>query len=193
MSKPGGLLLFHGAGGDRDHRLFLLLEKELSLPVERFNFPYRDKGPGRRPPDRMPKLLTSIEERVDQFCADHDTQPEDLVLGGRSLGGRAASVAVADGLGAAGLLLLSYPLHPVGKPEKLRTDHFDRINVPVLLVQGESDPFGRPAEFAEHLGQIPGPVTELWLERTGHDPVARHDSAVVAGVSAWLDQLAATP
>lgn len=181
-----GLILFHGAGGDRDHRLFLALEQHLDIPVARCNFPFRDKGHGRRPPDRMPKLLESIIEQTTQIASDWGLQPEEVVLGGRSMGGRACSIAVAEGLAAAGLLLLSYPLHPPKKPEKLRIEHFGDINVPVLLVQGASDPFGKEPEFAEFLPAIPGPVDQVWLPRTGHDPVPKHDETVLSAVQTWL-------
>lgn len=191
MTAPQGLLLFHGAGGDRDHRLFLKLEDELGLPVARCNFPYREKGPGRRPPDRMPKLLASIAEHRERCAEEWGVDPASLVLGGRSMGGRACSMAVAEGTEAAGLLLLSYPLHPPGKPDKLRTEHFGDLDLPILLVQGASDPFGKEPEFAEHLEAIPGPVTQCWLPKTGHDPVAKHDDTAVAAIGAWLGSLAA--
>ncbi len=181
-----GLILFHGAGGDRDHRLFLALEEHLDIPVARCNFEYRQNNPGRRPPDRMPKLIASIEEQTVGLAEDWGLEQNELVLGGRSMGGRACSMAVAEGLEAAGLLLLSYPLHPPKKPDKLRVEHFSELDLPVLLIQGASDPFGKEPEFAEHLPSIPGPVSQVWLERTGHDPVAKHDPTVLAAVSDWL-------
>jgi len=183
--RPAGLVLFHGAGGDRDHRLFLRLEEELALPVARVNFPYRRKGPGRRPPDRMPKLIDAVNEAVVESAETWGVSPKRLVVGGRSMGGRAASMAMADGLTVAGLVLLSYPLHPPGKPEKLRVDHLDRLDRPVLLVQGRKDPFGTPEEFAQHLGAIPGPLTEHWVDG-GHDPRPTRDDEIVSAVLRWL-------
>jgi predicted alpha/beta-hydrolase family hydrolase len=192
MTGPGGLVLFHGAGGDRDHRLFLALEAALELPVARCNFPYRDKGPGRRPPDRMPKLIDSIVEQTGDLAEQWGVDPASLVLGGRSMGGRACSMAVADGrVEAAGLLLLSYPLHPPGKPDRLRIEHFGAIGCPVLLIQGSSDPFGKEPEFAEHVGAIPAPVEQVWLDKTGHDPVAKHDPAILEATAEWLARLSA--
>jgi predicted alpha/beta-hydrolase family hydrolase len=97
------------------------------------------------------------------------------------------SMAVAEGLPAAGLVLLSYPLHPPGKPDKLRVEHFGDLDVPVLVVSGDKDPFGKPAEFDEHLAAIPGPVTVVWL-KGGHDP--RNQDAVIAEtVADWLGSL----
>ncbi|MFT7600959.1 MAG: putative alpha/beta-hydrolase family hydrolase [Acidimicrobiales bacterium] len=183
----GGLLLFHGAGGDRDHRLFLALEDQLGIPVARCNFPYRDKGPGRRPPDRMPKLIDSINSHVADHASEWNVAPERLVVGGRSMGGRAASMAIAEGLSVAGLVLLSYPLHPPGKPEKLRTEHLSEVTVPTLLVQGHSDPFGKQPEFDQHFTTFGGPLTQVWLEKTGHDPKEKHDDAIVEATRVFLD------
>jgi predicted alpha/beta-hydrolase family hydrolase len=183
----GGLVLFHGAGGDRDHRLFLRLESELGIPVARCNFAYRQKGPGRRPPDRMPKLIQTIRERAAELAEGWGVSPFSLVFGGRSMGGRAASMAIAEGLPAAGLVLMSYPLHPPGKPEALRVEHLPDVTVPGLLVQGTRDPFGTPGEFATSLTQTyGGPLRELWLEGAGHDPKPAFDDAVVAAVADWI-------
>ena len=185
----GGLILFHGAGGDRDHHLFLALEAGLDVPVARVNFPYRAKGPGRRPPDRMPKLVEAVAAASADCARQWGVEPGSIVLGGRSMGGRAASIAVAEGAAPArGLVLLSYPLHPPGKPDNLRVEHLGDVTCPVLLVQGDRDPFGTPAELARELAALGGPLTELWLEAT-HDPAARHDPAIVSAVAAWLAEL----
>lgn len=184
-----GLILFHGAGGDRDHPLFLALEEQLDLPVARVNFPYRKKGPGRRPPDRMPKLVESVNDAVSTATSQWGLVPTELAIGGRSMGGRAASIAIAEGLEVGGLVLLSYPLHPPGKPDKLRVEHFEDLNLPVLLVQGDRDPFGKPEEFGPHLATIPGEVTEVWLSgpRSGHDPKNREDE-IIPAMTTWLAQ-----
>ena len=184
-----GLVIFHGAGGDRNHRLFLAMEERFDLPVARCEFPFRQKGPGRRPPDRMPVLLASAVEQIQGAAAEWGTTTDRLVIGGRSMGGRVCSMAAADGLAVAGLLLLSYPLHPPKKPEKLRTEHFPDIHVPVLIVQGSSDPFGKEPEFAEHVPMIAGPVEQLWLQRTGHDPVERCDADIIATTQRWMEGL----
>src|SRR5690606_31693869 len=109
------------------------------------------------------------------------------VLGGRSYGGRMCSMAVAEGLPAAGLVLLSYPLHPPGKPDNLRVEHFGDITVPGLVLSGENDPFGSPAEFDEHLAAIAGPVTVVWL-KGGHDP-RNQDGLIASTVTDWLSSL----
>ena len=184
MVKPDGLLLWHGAGGNRDHRHFLALEDALSMPVRRLNFAYRELG-AKRPPPRGPVLVDELTQTVEAVAAELGTEPRRLLLGGRSMGGRMASMAVADGLPAAGLVLLSYPLHPPGKPERLRTDHFPRLRVPVLFVSGDRDPFGRPDEWPEHLATIAGSVTMVWLEGDAHDP-KKNDQALVDAVHSWI-------
>lgn len=189
MSTVEGLVLFHGAGGDRNHHLFRALERSLDMPVARVDFPYRRQGPGRRFPDRMPKLIDAVVEAVDEASTDWGLAAERLVIGGRSMGGRAASMAAAEGqVAPAGLVLLSYPLHPPGKPDKLRIDHLGAVTCPTLLVQGRSDPFGTPAEFARHLAALAGSLTEHWLDAT-HDPPERLDAEIVEVVDGWLSAL----
>lgn len=188
MGRTGaqGLVLFHGAGGDRNHRLFVAMEETFEIPVARCEFPYRQKGPGRRPPDRMPVLMESARQQIEDAAEAWGTTTDQIVVGGRSMGGRACSMVVAEGLPVAGLLLLSYPLHPPGKPDKLRTEHFGSLTCPILLVQGSSDPFGKEHEFAEVRPMIPGDVEQVWLDRTGHDPVERCDAEVLLRTQNWL-------
>lgn len=190
MTGPTGALLAHGAGGGADHPTLVALESGLDVPVRRMEFPYRRAG--RRAPDRMPRLIEAVRDEVATFADHLGTEPERLVLGGRSMGGRACSMAVAEGLPAAGLVLLSYPLHPPGKADKLRTDHFPDLGCPVLVVQGERDRFGRPGELDQHLGAINAPVDVVVLDRAGHDPRGR-DADIVAAVRAWLARLPPQP
>jgi len=91
---------------------------------------------------------------------------------------------VAEGLPAAGLVLLSYPLHPPGRPERLRTEHLPRVGVPVLLVSGERDPFGTPGELAACFAVVPAPV-RLVVVPGDHSP--RDEARVARAVRAWLD------
>jgi predicted alpha/beta-hydrolase family hydrolase len=85
-------------------------------------------------------------------------------------------------------VLISYPLHPPGKSDNLRVDHFSSVDVPCLFVSGTKDPFGSPAELERHTKKIPGAVTHLWVEGGGHD-FKRHDAAVAESVRAWLRSL----
>ena len=105
------------------------------------------------------------------------------------MGGRICSTAVAAGLPAAGLLLVCYPLHPPNKPENLRVDHFEAINVPFLFVSGNRDPFGSPEEFASYLPNIKGPVTTVWLPGARHD-LAGQDGSICDAVAEWMTTLA---
>ncbi|MCI3948180.1 MAG: hydrolase of the alpha/beta-hydrolase fold family, partial [Acidimicrobiales bacterium] len=113
---------------------------------------------------------------------------EALVLGGRSMGGRMCSMAVAEGLPAAGLVLLAYPLHPPGRPEKLRVEHLPQVRVPCLFVSGTRDPFGTPDELAAATALVGGPVTTHLVEGGGHD-LKRADARVAGVVADWVSAL----
>lgn len=183
---PGALLLTPGAGAGRDHHTLLALEQVVApLPCARLDFPYRQAG--KRMPDKPEVAIAALREAAHAFTSRAGVAPGSLVLGGRSYGGRMCSMAVAAGVPAAGLVLLSYPLHPPGKPDRPRVQHFPDITVPVLFVGGAADPFGSPEEFAAHLPAIAGPVTTVWLPG-GHDQ-RRSDGAVSVAVRAWLDDL----
>jgi hypothetical protein len=95
------------------------------------------------------------------------------------------SMAVAEGLPAAGLVLVSYPLHPPGRPDQLRTEHFGHLRVPCLFVSGTRDAFATRAELELAVGAIPGPVTVHWLEGGDHG-LRRRDGEVAEVVSGWL-------
>ena len=182
--RPGALLLAPGAGSSRDHPTSLAVEAAVApLPVGRLDFPYRKAG--RRAPDRPPVLLATVRDEAAALVAEAGVRPDQLALGGRSMGGRMCSMAVAEGLPACRLVLLSYPLHPPGKPEKLRIEHLPSIRVPTLVVSGTSDPFGTPEELRHHLDAIDAPVTYVWVEGAGHDWKGR-DEQVASAVAAWL-------
>src|SRR5687767_12190201 len=118
--RAEAVLLFPGAGSGRDHPSLVALERALApLPVAREDFPYRKAG--RRAPDREPVLLAAVGEAAAAVAAEHGVAPGRIVLGGRSMGGRMCSQAVAAGLPAAGLVLIAYPLHPPGRADRLRT------------------------------------------------------------------------
>src|SRR5215204_7687187 len=98
-SGPGALLLFPGAGSSRTHSSLVALEKAVPLPVVRADFPYRKEG--RRAPDRAPKLIACVRDETAALAERAGVDPSAVVLGGRSMGGRMCSMAVADGLPAA--------------------------------------------------------------------------------------------
>ena len=164
------VVLFPGAGASRDQSTLVAIERALA-PIQcvRADFPYRTAG--RRAPDRPPVLLRAVRDEAAAVVAAGE-RPERVVLGGRSMGGRMCSMAVGDAddpLPAAGLVLISYPLHPPGKPDTLRVEHLGRLTVPCLLVHGTRDPFGSPDELQRWTATIPGPVVHHWVEGGRHD------------------------
>jgi predicted alpha/beta-hydrolase family hydrolase len=180
---PGALLLTPGAGADATHHTLVAIEEAVApLPVARIDFPYRRAG--RRAPDKAPAAVACVREEAAALAKRAGVADDRIVLGGRSYGGRMCSLAVAEGLPAAGLVLLSYPLHPPGKPDKLRTEHLPQLDLPVLFVSGEKDPFGSPAELEAAAASIPGKVSFVWLPG-GHDP-RNQDDAIAAAVAGWL-------
>jgi uncharacterized protein len=187
--KPAALLLFPGAGSSSTNPSLIAIEEAVApLPVTRADFPYRREG--RRAPDRPPKLLACVLEEAALLAERTGVPPERIVLGGRSMGGRICSMAVADGLPAAGLVLISYPLHPPGKPDSLRVDHFPALDLPCLFVSGTKDPFGSPEELEAHTAAIPGPVTHVWIEGAGHEvkdlKADPRQQRVIEAVADWV-------
>ncbi|MDP6145364.1 MAG: dienelactone hydrolase [Acidimicrobiales bacterium] len=181
--KPKGIVLFHGAGGNKDHRVLTQIEAVSEIPVLRQNFDYRNIG-GRRPPPRIDTLVEEVKRECAVFAEKINASTSSLLVGGRSMGGRAASMAAASGLNIRGLVLLSYPLHPVKKPEKLRVEHFPNIKKPCLFISGDRDPFGSPQTFSKYLKLIESPVTMEWLEGQNHDP--KKTDLVIEKLQDWI-------
>lgn len=183
------LLLYPGAGSDSNHPSLVTTERWVAPhPCVRADFPYRKEG--RRAPDRAPKLLAAIRDELDLIDAD-----EPLVMGGRSMGGRMCSMiaAAADGEPSpshlVGLVLISYPLHPPGKPDRLRVGHLVDIAVPTLFISGTKDPFGSPDEFLTWTATMPkrAKVSHLWIEGKGHD-LKGADHTIAGAVKDFLDR-----
>jgi uncharacterized protein len=157
----------HGAGGHMADRSVLAMTSALQqrgIGTVRFNFYYRARGSGR--PDPMPRLLecwTTVVGHVRDVVA-----PRQLLLGGRSMGGRAASVLVSEGAGCDGLLLLAYPLHPPGQPGKLRTAHLPAIRQPVLCINGTRDTFCDRPLMEQVLAGLGDNWRMRWLEGADH-------------------------
>lgn len=182
--RAGALLLTPGAGSDRDHPSLRAIEAAVApLPVARIDFPYRRAA--RRAPDRAPVLVACVQDEAAALATAAHVRPARVVLGGRSMGGRMCSMAVAAGLPAAGLVLISYPLHPPAKPDALRIDHLPAITVPCLFIHGTRDPFGSPDELQQHTASMPGPVTHVWVEGKGHD-LKGADSLIAETVARWV-------
>ncbi len=184
--KPRGMILFHGAGGNREHPVFLEIERLSKIPVLRHNFSYRQAS-AKRPPPKIEKIVEEIVQVSIRFAEANGIPQSSLVLGGRSFGGRAASMAIAEGLPSRALALLSYPLHPPGKIESLRVNHLHRIRRPTIFISGDSDPFGSPELLEQYARTIPSKVELHILERQNHNP---KEIDVVAGfVTKWVQTL----
>jgi predicted alpha/beta-hydrolase family hydrolase len=157
----------HGAGGYRDDASMTRLARALrsrGLGVVRFNFLYREKGSRRIDP--MPRLLACISAVAERARAE--LAPRRLLLGGRSMGGRAASQLVAGGYACDGLILCAYPLHPAGKPDQLRDAHLPTIGVPVLCLSGTRDPLCTRELMEPTLAKLGARWTMHWLDGADH-------------------------
>jgi predicted alpha/beta-hydrolase family hydrolase len=170
-----GLVLTHGAGSDCRARLLVLLAEcfaSAGFIVLRCDLPYRQKRP--HGPPFPGSAATDREGLRRALAALKENAPGRLFLGGHSYGGRQASMLAAeDNQLAAGLLLLSYPLHPPRKPGELRTGHFPQLNSPALFVHGSRDPFASEEELKSALQLIPGRSLLLEIAGSGHDLLPR--------------------
>jgi predicted alpha/beta-hydrolase family hydrolase len=195
------LLLAHGAGAPMDSAAMNAITKALAsadLRIARFEFAYmasRRTAAGRKPPPRAEKVMGEYVAAVDALKAKGP-----LVIGGKSMGGRVASM-VCDDLFAskqiAGLLCLGYPFHPVGKPEQLRTAHLAGMKAPALIVQGTRDPFGTSEEVKTY--ELSKQIEILWLEDGDHDlkprkavsgfSAADHLATMAKAVGAWVERV----
>jgi predicted alpha/beta-hydrolase family hydrolase len=173
----------HGAGGNMNDRGMLSLANVLrknGLGVVRFNFLYKEKKSGR--PDPMPKLEHTFEAVVEKVR--EELKPTTLIIGGRSMGGRAATMMAAKKFECDGLLLYAYPLHPAGQPTKLRDAHLPDIEVPVLCFNGTRDALCTPELMENALKTVKTDWTMHWIEGADHSfhvlkSSCRNDSQVL--------------
>ena len=185
------LVLAHGAGGHRDDRGMTQLTRALEsqdIAVVRFNFDYREKGAKR--PDPMPVLKSCMRGVIER--ARSERAPRRLLIGGRSMGGRVATMLAAEGLACDGLLLFAYPLHPAGQPQKLRDAHLPEIRVPVLCLSGTRDALCRRDLMEKVLEKTRG-WTMHWLEGADHSfhvlkSSGRTDEDVIAEIGAAVSR-----
>ena len=162
------LLVFaHGAGGNMSDRGVVATANALrarGIGVVRYNFLYKERKSSR--PDAMPQLMDTVSAVVARARAE--LRPARLIIGGRSMGGRAASMLAAGDFAADGLLLLAYPLHPPGQPEKLRDAHLPSIRMPVLCINGTRDPFCTPALMERALTTVTASWQMHWIDGGDH-------------------------
>jgi predicted alpha/beta-hydrolase family hydrolase len=157
----------HGAGGnmfDRGMAATAETMRARGMDVVRFNFLYKEKKVGR--PDAMPLLESTVEAVVGRVR--DELSPRRLIIGGRSMGGRAASMLASRGFEADGLLLLAYPLHPAGKPSQLRDAHLPSIQMPVLCINGTRDALCTPALMENVLQRVGANFQMHWVEGADH-------------------------
>jgi predicted alpha/beta-hydrolase family hydrolase len=187
----------HGAGGhmwDRNMNALAEALRQRGLGVVRFNFLYREQGSRR--PDPMPRLKACMAAVIAHVRRALD--PQMLVIGGRSMGGRTASMLCAERFACDGLLLLAYPLHPAGQPEKLRDAHLRDITVPVLCFNGTRDILCRRDLMERALATAASRWRMHWLEGADHafhvlKASGRTDADVLAEVAdetqRWVAQI----
>ena len=178
----------HGAGGHKDDGAMLRLAAALQprgLEVVRFNFPYRERGSRRIDP--METLKESFLKKIHEA-----KKSKPLVIGGRSMGGRVASLLAAEGLECDGLLLAAYPLHPAGQPEKLRDAHMAAIRCPVLCLSGTRDPLCTRELMERALEKVEASWTQHWIEGADHSfKVLKSSGRTAADVDAEVGEAAA--
>jgi uncharacterized protein len=180
----------HGAGGHKDDPSMLRLAGALEgrgFEVARFNFPYREAGSKRIDP--MPVLKQSFISAAEKIRGER----RPLIIGGRSMGGRVASMLAAEGFACDGLLLAAYPLHPAGKPEKLRDAHLAQIRCPVLCFNGTRDALCTRELMERALASVTAPWEMYWLEGADHSfrvlkSSGRTDAEIDAEVGAASEQ-----
>ncbi|MHC6221137.1 alpha/beta hydrolase family protein [Arthrobacter sp. MMS24-S77] len=187
------LALAHGAGAGMEHPFLGGLARALNddgVATLRFNFPYREAG--KKFPDRPPAAIAAWRAVMAEAASRSEGEP--LWAAGKSFGGRMASMAVAEGMPAAGLVYLGYPLHPPGKPEKLRDEHLYGLTLPMLFLQGTRDTFATPELLEGVVSRIGPTATIEWWDggdhsfaRVGVKKSAAEVGASLAGpVSAFL-------
>ena len=187
----------HGAGGNKSDRGMLATTNAFrarGIGTVRFDFLYKARGSAR--PDPMPVLMETTAAVVAR--AREELSPKRVVIGGRSMGGRAASMLAADGYDADGLLLLAYPLHPAGQPAKLRDAHLPKIRMPVLAFSGTRDPLCTRELMERALTTVTAPWDMRWIEGADHSfhvlkSSGTNDAAVMESIAAssaeWLREL----
>ncbi|HWB52103.1 MAG TPA: alpha/beta fold hydrolase [Stellaceae bacterium] len=166
-----GLVLTHGAGGNCTMLLLAAVATAFAAAgcdVLRCDLPFRQRRPKGPPaPSGAAADRAGLRRAVAALRAQG---PRKIILGGQSYGGRQATMLAADDPRLTdGLLLLSYPLHPPGRPDRLRTEHFPRLETPCVFVSGTADPFGSPAELRDAISLIPALTEMIAIEGAGHD------------------------
>ena len=183
-------MLFPGAGTDANHQSLVAIEtaiktRNAKTKIARCDFEYRKAG--KSFPDKTPVLIETVRNAVTQAAQDWGCATNEIVIGGRSMGGRMCSMAVADAentLEVAGLVCVCYPLHPPKQPEKLRSEHLPRILTPTLFVSGTRDEFGTVEELTAATKPM-NKKTHVWIEGARHD-LKNRDAEVGEIIANWI-------
>ncbi|HWD55316.1 MAG TPA: alpha/beta family hydrolase [Acidimicrobiales bacterium] len=180
-----GLVVTPGASAGRDHSGLIAIEDTVTpvgIAVERVEFPGQAAGKRRTDPPAV--CIETVRLATSALAARLEVATGRIAVGGRSFGGRMSSLAVADGLEAAALVLVSYPLHPPGKPDRLRTEHFPALDLPSLFVSGRRDAFASPEELERETAAIPGDVTLAFVD--GDHSLRKSEREAATVVASWL-------
>jgi uncharacterized protein len=183
--RAAGLVLTPGASAGRDHAGLVAIDEAVTasgLTVERVEFP--GQAAGRRRTDPPAVCIEVVRSATDALATRLSVPTGRIAVGGRSFGSRMCSLAVSEGLEVAGLVLVSYPLHPPGRPDRLRTEHFGELHVPCLFVSGRRDAFATPEELERETASIPGDVTLVFV--TGDHSLRSSQSEVARVVADYL-------
>jgi predicted alpha/beta-hydrolase family hydrolase len=185
---PAGLVITPGASAGRDHSGLVAIDDALvakGISVNRVEFPSQAAGKRRTDPPAV--CMATVRQGANELATRLGVTVDRIAVGGRSFGGRMCSMAVAEGLGVRALVLVSYPLHPPGKPDQLRSAHFPDLKVPCLFVSGRRDAFATPDELERETAAIPGPITLAFIN--GDHGLRKSEGEAAAMVADWISGL----
>lgn len=183
--RAAGLVITPGASAGRNQSGLVAIDQavtEKGMTVARVEFP--GQAAGRRRTDPPEVCMEIVRASATTLAKELSVPTRRISVGGRSFGGRMCSLAVAEGLEVAALVLVSYPLHPPGRPERLRTEHFGSLGVPCLFVSGRRDAFAKPEELERETALIPGEVTLVFVN--GDHSLRSSEAEVARVVAAYL-------
>ena len=184
-SKVAGLVLTPSAGARRTQSGLVAVDEAVAVTgivVERVEFPGQTAGKSR--PDPPAVCVEAVRDATEALAGRLSVPTAQVAIGGRSFGGRMCSMAAASGLEVAAVVLVSYPLHPPGQAERLRTSHFPELHVPCLFVSGRRDAFATPEELERETALIPGEVTIVIVD--GDHSLRRTEGVAAEAVAQWI-------
>ena len=191
-SGIAGLVLTPGASAGREQSGLVAIDAAVTragIAVERVEFPGQAAGKRRTDPPAV--CIQTVHTATSALAERLSVPTSRIAIGGRSFGGRMCSMAAAEGLKVAALVLISYPLHPPGRPERLRTEHFPELRLPCLFVSGRRDAFATPEELERETAAIPGPVTRLFVD--GDHSLRKSEAEVAEITASWVSGIALRP